>query len=170
MRHRGPYAVVGEQHVAESAMQKKRFSFKRLIGITPEFTAGDKAISMSLFLYRIAWFVVVAVITIWNMPKLVPSAWHWPEQWWINFWRVTGIWLPFVIAIVMVVWFTWGGLKDIRELFARLRTAQRNALDDGTVAGHANLDEVAPPKPLGLDAAAAATPENPGAAPASVLP
>jgi hypothetical protein len=75
-----------------------------------------------------------------------------------------------VIAIVMVVWFTWGGLKDIRELFARLRTAQRNALDDGTVAGHANLDEVAPPKPLGLDAAAAATPENPGAAPASVLP
>jgi SSS family solute:Na+ symporter len=151
MLHRGPYAIAGEEHAAESAMTRKKFSFKRLIGITPEFTAGDKAISMSLFLYRIAWFVVVAVITIWNLTR-----WKWSEQWWVNFWRVTGIWLPFAIAIVMVVWFTWGGTKDIRELFVRLRTTERNALDDGTVAGHANLDEVAPPKPVEAKPAATA--------------
>jgi SSS family solute:Na+ symporter len=125
-------------------MTRGKFSFARLIGITPEFTTGDKAISMSLFLYRIAWFAVFAIITVWNIPR----SWRWPEKWWINFWHVTCIWLPFIIAIVMVVWFTWGGTKDIRELFVRLRTAQRNALDDGTVAGHANLDEVVPPKPL----------------------
>src|SRR5688500_438287 len=29
MLHRGPYAIAGEQHVAESAMAKKHFSFKR---------------------------------------------------------------------------------------------------------------------------------------------
>jgi SSS family solute:Na+ symporter len=157
MLHRGPYAVHGEQHVAESAMGKKRFSFKRLIGITPEFTRADKAISLSLFLYRIAWFVVVAVITIWNLPRLAPASWHWPESWWINFWRVTGIWLPFAIAIVMVVWFTWGGTKDIRQLFARLRTADRDALDDGTVAGHSNLADVAAAAPVPPDDSAGAT-------------
>jgi len=143
MLHRGPYAIAGEHKVAESAMTRRRFSFSRLIGITPEFTTGDKAISLSLFIYRIAWFILVAVITIWNLPRVVPEEWHWPEHWWVNFWRVTGIWLPFVIAIVMVVWFTWGGVRDIQQLFVRLRTTQKNALDDGTVVGHKNLDEAA---------------------------
>jgi len=136
MLHRGPYAIPGEHKIAESAMTRRKFSFNRLIGITPEFTAGDKTISMSLFLYRIGWFVLVAVVTVWNL-----TAWKWPEHWWIGFWRVTGIWLPFVIAIVMVVWFTWGGLRDITELFQRLRTVRRDVLDDGTVVGHENLDD-----------------------------
>ena len=141
MLHRGPYAIAGEHKIAESAMTRRKFSFSRLIGITPEFTAGDKAISLSLFIYRIAWFVVVAVVTVWNLPRVVPESWHWPEHWWVNFWQVTGIWLPFIIAIVMVVWFTWGGVRDIRQLFVRLRTTQKDALDDGTVVGHTNLDD-----------------------------
>jgi SSS family solute:Na+ symporter len=144
-------------------MTRKRFSFKRLIGITPEFTAGDKAISMSLFLYRIAWFVLVAMVTLWNLPMLTPPSWHWSGQWWVNFWRVTGIWLPFIIAIVMVVWFTWGGMKDIRQLFVRLRSAERNALDDGSVAGHTNLADVAPSAPV------VTAPATPRSAPASAL-
>jgi SSS family solute:Na+ symporter len=152
MLHRGPYAIAGEHKIAESAMGRRKFSFKTLVGITPEFTTSDKAISLSLFGYRIAWFVVFAVITIWN----IPQAWRWSEASWIAFWRVTAIWLPFVIAIVMVVWFTWGGLRDIKQLFARLRTAQRDALDDGTVVGHENLDDAvaehAPAIKIGSDA------------------
>mgnify|MGYP003519943291 CR=1 FL=1 len=38
--------------------------------------------------------------------------------------------------------------KVRRDAVVRLRTAERNALDDGTVAGHANLDDVAPPERL----------------------
>ncbi len=137
MLHRGPYAIAGEQKIAESAMSKRKWSFKTLLGITPEFTTSDKAISLSLFGYRIACFAVFAVVTVWN----IPAAWRWPESRWMAFWRVTAIWLPFIIAIVMVVWFTWGGLRDIKQLFARLRTTQRDALDDGTVVGHENLDD-----------------------------
>src|SRR5688572_12462979 len=73
MLHRGPYAIEGEYKIADSAMGKRKWSLKTLIGITPEFTSADKAISLSLFGYRIAWFVVFAVITIWNLP---PS-WRW---------------------------------------------------------------------------------------------
>jgi len=138
-------------------MGKRRFLFRSLIGITPEFTAADKAISLSLFGYRIAWFIVFAIVTIWN----IPQAWRWPERWWVNFWHVTCIWLPLIIAVVMVFWFTWGGLKDIRELFIRLGKIERNPMDDGTVAGHENLDEAAMPAPV------AKTPSAP--APASAL-
>jgi solute:Na+ symporter, SSS family len=148
MLHRGPYAIAGEQKIAESAMGKRKFSIKTLLGITPEFTTADKAISLSLFGYRIAWFIVFAIITIWN----IPESWRWPEARWMSFWHVTAIWLPFVIAIVMVVWFTWGGLKDIKELFARLKVVDRDALDDGTVVGHKNLDEVAAEHAAGREA------------------
>jgi len=160
MLHRGPWAVAGDEKIAESAMARRRFSFKTLIGITPEFTRGDTAISMSLFLYRIAWFVVFAAITLWNIPK----AWRWPERWWINFWHVTCIWLPFIIAIVMVVWFTWGGLKDIRDLFVRLRTARRDAADDGTVVGHRNLADEPAGSVDGSAGGTATTAPSPGSA------
>jgi SSS family solute:Na+ symporter len=141
MLYRGPYAIAGEEKIAASANIRQRFSFNRLIGITPEFTTADRAISLSLFGYRILWFVVFMVIVLWN----IPTSWRWPEHWWINFWRVTSIWLPFVIALIMVVWFTWGGLKDIGRLFVRLRQVSENPLDDGTVVGHHNLAEAGDP-------------------------
>lgn len=142
MLHRGQYAIAGEhvgKDAAASAMTKRRFSFKMLVGITPEFTRADLLVSLGLFVYRIAWFVVFVVITIWN----IPASWRWPEQWWINYWHVVAIYLPCAITSIMVVWFTWGGLKDIRELFIRLRTVECNPLDDGTVADHRSVADTA---------------------------
>lgn len=136
MLHRGEYALPGESK-AQSTQVKRRFSWKLLLGITDEFSATDKAISLSLFGYRILWFIVFATITIWN---IVP-AYRWPENWWISFWHWTTIVLPFGISAVMVVWFTWGGLRDIRDLFRRLEKVQVNPDDDGTVVGHHNRDE-----------------------------
>ena len=37
---------------------------------------------------------------------------------------------------------TWGGLRDMRQLFQRLRHQRVNALDDGTVVNNQNLDEL----------------------------
>jgi solute:Na+ symporter, SSS family len=139
MLHRGQYAIAGENKVVESATKRRKVDFNLLVGITPEFTRTDKAISMSLFGYRIFWFVVFLIVTIWN---LVPG-WRWSEQTWSSYWHYTAIWLPFALATVLVVWFTYGGLKDIRMLFVRLRSADRNVLDDGTVVGHHNLEDEA---------------------------
>lgn len=140
--HRGKYAVgdpdkgkaAGEYEAASTTSPvRQRFSPAKLIGITPEFTRADKAISLSLFGYRIFWFVIFAVVTVWN---IIPSA-RWPESWWLTFWHYSFIWLPFGIASVMVVWFTWGGLRDIRILFERLKTVKRDAADDGSAdRGH----------------------------------
>ena len=45
------------------------------------------------------------------------------------------------MALVSAVWFIWGGLRDMRDLFRRLRNQKANPLDDGMVVGHQNLDE-----------------------------
>ncbi len=134
MLHRGKWAIKGEQHVAPTS-EPRKFSWKLLLGITPEFTKGDLGISLSLFIYRFTWFLLFAVVTIWNIWR------PWPEQWWVDFFHATSVVLPFAIGVIVTVWFTWGGLRDLRRLFQRLETVRENPLDDGTVIGHHNLDE-----------------------------
>jgi SSS family solute:Na+ symporter len=46
-----------------------------------------------------------------------------------------------VIGVVTSVWFTWGGVRDLRRLFRSLRSVKRDALDDGTVVNRRNLGE-----------------------------
>jgi hypothetical protein len=69
----------------------------------------------------------------------------------------TFIALPFVVAIGTLVWFTAGGVRDIRDFFIALRTQVRDHRDDGrVVAGH-NLADEPPTKPAGFDVVPTAT-------------
>jgi SSS family solute:Na+ symporter len=81
---------------------------------------------------------LVAALSVWNAVSPLPLAF------WSRFWKIAGIGIPACIALVTAVWFTWGGLRNLRDLFARLRVQKINHLDDGTVVGHRNLDEAAP--------------------------
>ena len=133
--HRGEWSRVGDSAVA-STNQRRKFSLKLLLGITPEFTKGDMTISLSLFFYRFGWFVLFAVVTTWNLIH------PWPERWWVTFFHLTLVLVPFVIAGFVLVFFTWGNARDLRTLFRRLKTVHENPLDDGTVVSHENLDEM----------------------------
>jgi len=134
MLHRGKYAI--ETKPGESpATAKRRFTWGSILGFSYEFTLGDKILSISLFVWNIFWFCVFLVGTIWYWLR------PWPLQTWGYFWYYTGIVLPFVIGIVTTIWFTWGGIRDLKRLFVALRTIKRNKLDDGVVVGHHNLDE-----------------------------
>jgi SSS family solute:Na+ symporter len=140
MLHRGKYAVIREQvgeMVKPSARRKVWLG--RLIGFDENFTLGDKWISGSLLGWSVFWFVVFIIGTVWNLA--VP----WPLHAWSAFWHVTSIGLPICFAVITAIWFTWGGLRDMRALFRRLREQQVNHLDDGTVVGRQNLDEAALP-------------------------
>lgn len=141
MLHRGKWGVAGESHVAP-VEKKRRFSWQLLLGITPEFTKGDKAISISLFVYRFSWFLLFVIVTAWNL--LHP----WPDTRWAEFYHVTFVALPLAIGVVVMFWFTLGSLKDLKQLFSRLKVVQENPLDDGTVAAHHNLSD--DPKASGL--------------------
>jgi SSS family solute:Na+ symporter len=140
MLHRGKYAAVKEK-VGE--LEKpvpasgRRVSWGRLIGLDEHFTVGDKWIAGGLFGWSMFWFAVMVIGTVWNL--VAP----WPESAWSAYWHVAGIGVPIFISLVTAVWFSWGGIRDIRRLFQRLAAQKVNHLDDGTVVGHQNLDESA---------------------------
>ena len=64
MLHRGQYALAEDKVKAEFA---KRWSWGSIIGIDHNFTAGDKAISISVFSWTMFWWVVFIVVTLWNI-------------------------------------------------------------------------------------------------------
>jgi hypothetical protein len=37
------------------------------------------------------------------------------------------------VSVVTTIWFTWGGVRDLRRLFVRLRAVAADRTDDGTV-------------------------------------
>jgi SSS family solute:Na+ symporter len=139
MLHRGSYATGSPAGVEnrQEAQPVRRGWIKRLTGVDECFSLGDKWIAGLLFGWSMFWFTVFIAGSIWNL--LAP----WPESVWAAYWHVVGIGIPIFFALVTAVWFTWGGLRDIRVLFRRLREQKINHLDDGTVINHQNLDEAA---------------------------
>ncbi|HEY0256897.1 MAG TPA: hypothetical protein VGC39_05605 [Candidatus Methylacidiphilales bacterium] len=137
MLHRGAYAkikpVVGEPVISPHG----NVWLGKLIGLDENFTLTDKWIACSLFGWTLIWFLVFIIGTIWN--QIDP----WPTSVWASFWHVVAIGLPIFFAVVTGVWFTWGGLRDMKDLFRRLGGERVNHLDDGTVINHQNLDELA---------------------------
>ncbi|CAN5385746.1 hypothetical protein BH09VER1_BH09VER1_07470 [soil metagenome] len=135
MLHRGKYAAVSSPEQEQAKKPRRQALWARMIGIDGSFTLGDRWIAGSLFSWGLFWFLVTILGAIWHW--IAP----WPKSFWLPYWRFAGIWLPVMILVITSIWFTWGGLRDLRTLFERLRIQKVNPLDDGTVIDHQNLDE-----------------------------
>ena len=137
--HRGVYADikrgVGDAPEPRLVDGGPRSLWSRLLGIDEHFSRGDRWVAASLFLWSMLWTAVALIGTIWNV--VAP----WPLERWSQFWRVAGIGIPVVFSVVTAVWFTWGGMRDVRALFRRLKHEKINPLDDGSVVDHHNGDE-----------------------------
>ena len=131
--HRGKYALEGEEEV------KTAWSFKtvwsKLIGITPEYTLGDRIIAWSVFTYNIIYKLILAfiVILIWN--KISP----WPKEWWSTYFYIVSLIVPSIAGIVTTFWFMAGGIIDLRRLFQDLAKRVDNPLDNGLVKGQISV-------------------------------
>jgi SSS family solute:Na+ symporter len=137
MLHRGKYAMETTPDKSPDSVARRKFTWGSLMGFDREFTRGDKLISGGMFVWTWFWFAVFVVVTVWNLFH------RWPLEWWGRYWHLTQIFLPFAIGIFTTIWFTWGGIRDLRRMFVALNSVKRNALDSGMVVGHRNLDEVA---------------------------
>ena len=133
MLHRGKYAVASERKYETKA--KKRVTWGKLIGLDEHFTLGDKFLAGGLFGWSLLWFVVFVVGTVWNLIS------PWPIEVWSQFWFIVGIGIPIFFAAVTAVWFSWGGIRDMREFFRRLKEERVDVLDNGMVVNHHNLDD-----------------------------
>ncbi len=134
--HRGAYRREGDDLVHEKLTFKN--AFRKMLGIDSQYTKGDKAIAVSVFIWSMGWgFGSFVVLCIWNVVS------PWPDTWWINWFLIQNIIVPGIIAAISTVWFTIGGIVDLRRLFKRLEEQEVSVLDDGRVIGNVNADDVA---------------------------
>ena len=124
--HRGEYAD-GPEPVPEKWTFRNVLS--KLIGISPEYTLGDKIIVYSVFGYSIVYsfLILFLAIIIWN--TISP----WPEHWWTVKFFITTLLVPGIIGIISTVWFFIGGVHDMRRLFLDLKNRVEDENDNGQV-------------------------------------
>ncbi|MEM8783839.1 MAG: sodium:solute symporter [Planctomycetota bacterium] len=132
--HRGAYAPKlkeGEPGDTAVVTQNAIPGWQRKLGVTAEFTAGDKWIfagKYALFVLFFGGFVVLTVANLGFGLMQTDAAW---ANWWLFKVALSG-----VIGVVATVWFLIGGVIDLRDLFRTLRKLDRDTSDDGTVAEH----------------------------------
>jgi len=135
MLHRGKYRVEGEKKIQGSVAK----GLMKKLGITEEFTFGDKIIyfaSMGISIFWIGAFVIGIILH--RFFGSTDDTW---SKWW--FFKIGTIG---VIAIIVAIWFSIGGIINLVELFKSLRVAKRNELDDGSVKGHQNIADLEIPE------------------------
>ncbi|MBQ7393790.1 MAG: sodium:panthothenate symporter [Lentisphaeria bacterium] len=135
MLHRGIYSAEGQSRPASPWTWQNLWS--KLIGITPEYTRGDRAIAWSVFCYSIVFkfFLAFVLVLIWN--RFSP----WPVKWWSWYFLVVFVLVPGMAAAVSTVWFGVGGILDLRKMFRDLKDRVDNPLDNGMVEGHVSLTD-----------------------------
>lgn len=126
--HRGEYSVEGRfkregSHAATLSFKEK--AYKRL-GITDEFTRND----IFVYFFKIGWvlFFVLSFLTITAINSFYPI----PNSFWEKWWELIVV-ISVIASLITIVWFLWGGFRDLKDLIVHLRSNIRDASDDGTV-------------------------------------
>jgi SSS family solute:Na+ symporter len=134
--HRGIYAVepeASDEPVAE-APHKGRFHLHNIVGIDDHFTSSDRWATLGIFFWSLFWS------TVFVLGSALYLMHPWSARAWADYWLVTGIYLPLLIAIATTIWFTIGCWNDLILFFRRLRTERTDPNDDGTVVKDASTD------------------------------
>ena len=138
MLHRGKYGLGEKREIKQKWTLRTVFS--NLIGITPEYTRGDKAIAWGVFLYSFVYGFVLAFagVVVWNVIH------PWPVKWWCWYFVIQFFVIPCILACFTTVWFGVGGFFGLRQLFRDLAARKdTNDLDDGRVEGNMSLADKA---------------------------
>ena len=98
----------------------------KLLGIGKEFTKGDKAVYVLTYAMIVGWILVFVAGTFYNLTHDVS------DTAWAKFWQVY-VYIQLAISVAVVVWFTVGGFRDLKEMLRRLDVMDRDDSDDGVV-------------------------------------
>jgi len=121
---RGAYLVKEEYTVASAAPEKGW----KVLGMGKEFTPFDRVIYLATYVWTFSWVVVFIVGTALNLTRQVGT------EAWLAFWK-TYTWIYFVVSVVVVLWFSTGGLMDLKKMVRALKTMTRDHSDTGFVSG-----------------------------------
>ncbi len=124
MLHRGIYSGGTHDHDALSTPTKR---WQEMLGLGKEFSPGDRVLAIVFAVYTFGWWAIFLAISLLHFQFGLIT-----DLFWQRFWH--GYILAQLIACVpIIIWFTVGGVLDIRALVRALQTAVRNPLDDGRV-------------------------------------
>jgi solute:Na+ symporter, SSS family len=122
MLHRGAYAIPEETQQGDSQPLKGW----KVLGTTKEFTRGDRWIYIATYAWTFAWVVVFIIGIAINLSATVSN------EAWLTFWQ-TYVWIYLLVSLIVSVWFTAGGLINLKEMITALRTMRRDHTDSGFV-------------------------------------
>ena len=122
--HRGKHTLPEETKVVNASPS----TGLRMLGMGREFTRGDRIIYIASYAHTAFWTLVFVVGTIYNLRHDVP------DEAWARFWK-TYFFIQVGISLLVIVWFSVGGFRDIAAMLRRLRVMQRDATDDGAESG-----------------------------------
>lgn len=120
--NRGKYEIKDEHAIVDAEPVKGW----RVIGITNEFTRGDKLIYVVTYTWVLSWVIVFIAGTIYYFTAGMD------DRAWMDFWYAY-IWIQLIASAGITIWFLIGGFIDIRKMLARLSTMERDERDDGSV-------------------------------------
>jgi len=122
MLHRGKYLVKEEYTVVDAAPVKGW----KVLGMGREFTRWDRVLYIATYAWTASWVVVFVIGTIVNLTR--PAG----DMAWMRFWRTyTMIYL--VVSIVVIVWFSVGGIMNLKDMIRTLKVMKRDHADTGFV-------------------------------------
>ena len=110
----------------------------RLVGITPEYTRGDRIIAWSVFFYSFVFSfgLCFLAVVVWN------GFHRWPVAWWSRYFVAINIVVPGIVAAISTVWFGVGGIIGLRQLFRDLAARKEiDITDDGRVENGVSADD-----------------------------
>ncbi len=126
--HRGPYAIAGE---VEEKVGNKVGRWWKAMGVTTEFSRRDKLLYLLTWGWNLAWLGVFASGTVFFLTRQVADGnWSRWDQLWLGFWY-SKIWIELGVAVIVIIWFTLGGIRDVKHLLANLSQKETDDSDDG---------------------------------------
>tara|TARA_B100001175_G_scaffold182054_1_gene154536 strand:- start:307 stop:696 length:390 start_codon:yes stop_codon:yes gene_type:complete len=120
--NRGDYKIKEEITVIDKRVK----TIWKIFGIGNEFTIEDKIIYLISYVWNIFFTLVFVFGTIYNLSNSVS------DESWIIYWKYQ-VYINIVFSFVIIIWFTVGGLMDIKRMFSSLRSNKRDYGDSGWV-------------------------------------
>lgn len=127
--HRGRWAVAGETEDTGRTVTRGW----RALGITEEFGRRDKFLYVMTWGWNLLWMLVFAVGTVFFLTRrLTAGGWSGYDDQWLRFWHLR-FWVELTVSSLVMVWFTIGGVRDVRRMLRDLKARRRDDGDDGYV-------------------------------------
>jgi solute:Na+ symporter, SSS family len=120
--NRGKYEIEGEVEIINE-VTSKRWKF---FGMGKEFTKSDKIIFILTYIYTLGWGIVFIIGTVLALTQDISNAS------WLYFWKIF-IWINAAISLIVTVWFSIGGVKNLKEMTRKLGSMKRDSSDSGYV-------------------------------------